>query len=516
MQLTPEQQKAVATEGNQKIEAVAGSGKTSTLIAYTQARRNKRFLYLAFNRAVREHAEKKFAELGLSHVTVMTAHSLAFKAVTGQAKFRNIQLSTGVKITELVKTLNVDRQIKDYATACKLAQHVNQCLAYFCNSALLKFQDADYASTIFEPEALDFVTQHEDAIMHLTKRWMEKMYSGETPMTHDFYLKLFHYLNPTLPFDYILFDEGQDASPVMLDLFLKQAAIKVIVGDRHQQIYGWRFAVNALEQINLPTNNLTQSFRFGSNIAGVATKVLELKKMLGETQTIQIQGLVPHKSQKEQAVIARTNVKLLEEAMSLLDEKKAVFYFEGGFAGYTFASQNASIYDVLNLYLGKRNLVKNEMICQFQNFSDLQEYAKVTLDNELDMICQLVMTYKANLLDLLKQLKERQADQKHQADYIFSTVHKAKGMEYDVVTLTDDFITEAKIKAKLEPNGSAGNKKNDDLDIQASPAILNGLKEEINILYVAVTRAKSNLYLPDEIYQLVAAKKTSEPTKSKK
>ena len=63
------------------------------------------------------------------------------------------------------------------------------------------------------------------------------MERAEIPITHEFYLKKFQLQNPQLSYDYILFDEGQDASPVMLDVFLKQKATKVIVGDGHQQIY---------------------------------------------------------------------------------------------------------------------------------------------------------------------------------------------------------------------------------------------------------------------------------------
>ena len=89
------------------------------------------------------------------------------------------------------------------------------------------------------------------------------MNKGEIEITHDFYLKKFQLSNPVLYYDYILFDEGQDASPAMLDVFLKQQATKVIVGDTHQQIYGWRFAVNSLEQVDFTTYHLSTSFRFG-------------------------------------------------------------------------------------------------------------------------------------------------------------------------------------------------------------------------------------------------------------
>lgn len=43
-----------------KINAFAGTGKTTTLIAYTEARPHKRFLYLAYNKAIQQDAERRY------------------------------------------------------------------------------------------------------------------------------------------------------------------------------------------------------------------------------------------------------------------------------------------------------------------------------------------------------------------------------------------------------------------------------------------------------------------------
>lgn len=50
MQLTPEQEAIIASTGDIKINAVAGSGKTTTMVAYARSRPvDARILYLAFN-----------------------------------------------------------------------------------------------------------------------------------------------------------------------------------------------------------------------------------------------------------------------------------------------------------------------------------------------------------------------------------------------------------------------------------------------------------------------------------
>ncbi len=48
-----------------------------------------------------------------------------------------------------------------------------------------------------------------------------------------------------------------------LGILLKQRNTQVIyVGDAHQQIYAWRGAVNAMQQLPLPESRLTTSFPF--------------------------------------------------------------------------------------------------------------------------------------------------------------------------------------------------------------------------------------------------------------
>src|SRR5690349_955313 len=80
--LTAEQQSILQSTGNIKINAVAGSGKTTTIIQYAASRpKGSKMLYLAFNKSVRMEAKKRFGELGLHNVQVETAHSLAFKHV---------------------------------------------------------------------------------------------------------------------------------------------------------------------------------------------------------------------------------------------------------------------------------------------------------------------------------------------------------------------------------------------------------------------------------------------------
>src|SRR6201991_4960821 len=120
MNLTKEQIAIVQSSGDIKINAVAGSGKTTTLIEYARARPGEKILYLAFNRAVKLEAERKFAEKGASNVRVETAHSLAFTQVI---KGGYTLKKDGYKTPEVVEILalnNLDGRHSEHI----LANHI--------------------------------------------------------------------------------------------------------------------------------------------------------------------------------------------------------------------------------------------------------------------------------------------------------------------------------------------------------------------------------------------------------
>ena len=60
-----------------KIQAFAGTGKTTTLAAIAESLAQRKFLYLVFNRAAVGEAEQKMP----SNVTGCAPHALAFRSI---------------------------------------------------------------------------------------------------------------------------------------------------------------------------------------------------------------------------------------------------------------------------------------------------------------------------------------------------------------------------------------------------------------------------------------------------
>ena len=485
MELTQEQHNIINSKGNIKINAVAGSGKTTTIIEYAKARpKTAKILYLAFNRSVKLEAQKKFIEKGLSNVKVETAHSLAYRHIVPKYGYKI--RPQGYKTAEIAELMNIKGNDEKY-TEYIVANHINKFISYFCNSDKPKVQDLNYLETISEAKAIKFVTNFYHYIEAQTRLLLSKMDKGEIDITHDFYLKKFQLSNPVLNYDYILFDEGQDASAAMLDVFLKQKATKVIVGDTHQQIYGWRYAVNSLEKADFTNYNLSTSFRFSQDIANLAMEILKWKTHISKNAKIVINGKDTSIKGKTKAVIARTNLGLLTQAIEYVTEKQKVknIYFEGNINSYTYADDGASLYDVLNLYNERYNSIKDKLIRKMRDIEELEDYISKTEDVQLGMLVEIVKKYGDEIPEIISEIKEKHVgdDKRDEAEMVFSTVHRCKGMEYDAIKIVKDFITEEEIEKKSKDSSQNINK--------------DKLNEEINLLYVAVTRAKKSIFIPE-------------------
>lgn len=486
-QLTDEQAAITNADGSIKINAVAGSGKTTTIIEYAAARPpGARILYLAFNKSVKLEAGHKFRERRLDNVRVETAHSLAFSYIVPHSGYT--VRAQGYKTHEIVELLGLTGNGEKHAEYV-VANHINKFITYFCNSDKHKVQELNYLDVVTDEKARTFVKTFYQYIEDKTRLLLAKMHKGEIEITHDFYLKKFQLSNPQLPYDYILFDEGQDASAAMLDVFMKQKAIKVIVGDVHQQIYAWRYAVNSLAKTDFNTLHLSASFRFPQAIADLAAAILTWKNHLYECTPVIITGKGVSTKQATKATLARTNLGLLLKAIKYVTGNSKVkhIYFEGNISSYTYADDGASLYDVLSLYNNKHDYIRDKLIKSMSNMADLEEYIEKTEDAQLSMMVDIVKEYGNEIPGIIKQLKDLHTgdEERHKAEMIFSTVHRAKGMEYDVVYLVDDFITEEKLEKQTTSNGE--------------PINIIKLNEEINLLYVAVTRTKNILNIPEAL-----------------
>lgn len=451
-QLTSEQVAIVNCDAKVlAVDAGAGTGKTSTLVTFAQARPRRRILYIAFNKSVATEAKTRFPE----NVDCRTGHSLAYGPVGSQyrAKLGNVPVYM------------VQQYLGCSTAGAKAALTAVQ--SWLCSvDEHIEAKHVEGAEAI-EPEEVDMV------VHHANKLWQEmKDRRSKMAMPHDGYLKIWAMQRPRLSYDIILLDEAQDTNPLTLDFVMAQQghAQIVLVGDRHQGIYGFRKALNAMEAVAADQRlALTQSFRYGQRIADVATALLQTfkgeEKPLKGRPDIDVKWSVDRKL--HYCIIGRTNAGLFSSCANFLMERPSErLYFVGGFDGYMFGK----VLDAYFLWAGRRSEIKDAGISRFPTYKDFATYGQEAGDTEVKSLCRIVEDYKHKVPAIYNAVKAAETRDESNAAITITTAHRAKGLEWEQVQLNDDFV-------ELPPD--------EDEDL-----------EEINLLYVGVTRAIHSIVLP--------------------
>ncbi len=467
--LTVEQDHAVdlmLSGDDVKIEAYAGSGKTSTLAAGASVLTGKG-LYIAFNAAIAEQAKLSFP----SSVECRTAHSLAYAAIG--KNYHKDRLNQRLNGTVVAEHLNLPDFILGFSKA-QIGNLVIEGVNRFVQSAdqQISIDHAPWGSLRVIEDKNDRLSLASCVLPFIQRIWAMMINQNHSiPITHDVYLKQWALMRPVLKKDYILFDEAQDANGLMLDLVGRQQSQQIYVGDRYQQIYSWRGAVNAMQTLDIDhACRISQSFRFGQRIADVANDILS--NFLNAE--VDIKGFEKVKSTvgsvaKPNAILCRTNGALITAILGNINEKRVAV--TGGCS------------DLIGLLNAAKDLQQGRTTVQrdlalFKNWSDVVDFSETDAGSDLKLLVKLVD--KHDIDDLIKALKSVSTDEK-KADLVISTAHKSKGKEWNTVALANDF---------------------------RHPKQKSFSDEEANLLYVAATRAIKNLDIED----CEAAQKAIQPT----
>uniref|UniRef100_A0A672RTW2 F-box DNA helicase 1 n=1 Tax=Sinocyclocheilus grahami TaxID=75366 RepID=A0A672RTW2_SINGR len=416
-----------------KIMAFAGTGKTTTLVKYAQQRSHMRFLYLAFNKSVAMQAQRSFPH----NVECSTVHSMAFRSVG--VRYKNMRkLSSNLQVFDVAWILpkghggfvNAKVVTQTFHNFCaSVDQHVGpQHVPYkYKNTHGQPEYPDDHQKTTFAGLAQKLW----DQMVELKSR-KERVYN----MTHDGYLKLWQLSRPQLDrYDAIFIDEAQDCTP-----------------EERLMLY-----------MLLLTHTSTISHRFGSEIAYVGAAVLDsckkVKQILvggnqegsvrGEdTQTLQQLKLGQRLPEGSVAILSRCNVTVFSEAVRLTDvNPNCKIYIVGGV-------ENFGLDKIMDLWVlmqpeDKRKngdlAIKDYFIRSFckdkmGGFRGLKGYAMASEDRELEAKLAVVEKYNKRIPELVKRIYDRAQKSAVCADFILGTVHKAKGLEFDAVVVTDDFM----------------------------------------------------------------------------
>jgi hypothetical protein len=429
----------VPSGDNIVIRARAGAGKSTTLTMVSRVLDGRQGLYLAFNRAVVNDAKRKFGR----GVTVTTAHSLAMAAVgqpyRGRLNGPRVPANRAALILGINEPLRFDKDRAPLSPA-QQARIALETVGRFCRSddEQLDQRHIPFKDGLNTPEIMSVLrkaitpkAQRAWEDLQLTAEQVANSPGEHLRYDHDHYLKKWGLGNPRLPFDYILYDECQDADSVVLKVVLDQQDAQLIaVGDEAQNIYAWRGSVNSMD--SFPAKHrmtLSQSFRFGPSIAREANKWLAV---LGSAPPVvgwdRISSMLVDSLDAPNAVLCRTNAGCISEVLAAAGAGRRAAIVGGGKEIKALAEA------ARDLKLGKGTA--HPELYGFGSWAEVQDHA----DNDpsgtdLRVLVKLIDDHgPEEIIRIVNGLAD-EAD----AEVVISTAHKAKGREWMSVRVGDDW-----------------------------------------------------------------------------
>lgn len=460
---------------NAIVKAVAGSGKSTTLVGITQCLNwGVSSLFLAFNRPIAEELKKK-------GVNARTFHSLVFSVVMKHKNQKNVAQTKLRDLVDANLTGNEARMYGRFATKLVgLARNAGiGCL---------------------EPDTIDAwldLIEHHDIELDNEAAKLERgieiaqqllQWSYESPLV-DFDDMLYLAVRDGLvlpKFDFILVDEAQDTNAIqraILRKVMKPTSRLIAVGDPAQAIYGFRGAdsnsmqliAQEFDCVELP---LTVSYRCPTSVVAYAHKWVQHIEPApnapeGEVRDIG-QGWNGKTFEAGDLVVCRTTKPLVSLAYHLIKMRvPAVIMGKEIGAGLIshIEKLNGRGIEGLMEKLFEWSAREHE-----KAIAKKQESKAEAIIDKRDCILTLIDTLKETertvpgLIRLIESLFSDKA-----AMVTLATIHKSKGLEGErVFWLNASACPAAWAKQEWQQ------------------------QQERNLCYVATTRAKSKLFLIEE------------------
>ncbi|WP_420123876.1 AAA family ATPase [Nakamurella sp.] len=419
------------------LVAVAGAGKTSTLRMAAEAAPDRRCVYVAYNKALAEEAKTSMP----GNVKASTAHSLAYRDVGHRFKHRldapRMTTRQAMEIMYAGGSIPATRVLNTPVDLGGVVLRPNALTRTALDTVNRFCESADPEITGRHVPRVEGVTGHArkalvEVILPIANlAWADLRHpSGKLRHVPDHYLKVWALGAPYIPADCILFDEAQDANPVLAQVLTGQRGAQLVaVGDPCQQLYAWRGSIDALATWPADVRlTLSQSFRFGQRIADRANRWLAL--LNAETRVVGapwIDSTVGPIDQPD-AVLCRTNAGAMRETMDFLAAGHRV-HLTGGGGEIRRLAEAAD-----RLFHGEPT--DHPELAAFSSWDEVLQYVAEDDGGDLAPAVKLIEEYGPDKITATVDQLTRRADD---AEVVISTGHKSKGLQWPRVRIADDF-----------------------------------------------------------------------------
>lgn len=471
--------------GNAFVEAVAGSGKTTTIVNGAQRipRTLRERLFLAFNRSI--VAELK-SRLG-NTAECLTLNGLGHRALARRFKRDGKPLILkGDKYRQIVRDTVDGFGLKGkegpgeiYRAAEKLVGFAQAALSGTSDEALCDV--ADHYGVEFPdgcaPE--DFLAVVRSAM----KQGVALGKEGVISFDDQIWLPLVWNL-PIPQYDFVMVDEAQDLSKAKTELALravKPSGRSLFVGDRYQSIYGFagadaRSVANIIERTKAKVLPLSVSYRCPKAVIERAKTIVPHIEWAPNAAD----GLVETISSKEllamarpgDAIICRLTAPLVKQAIEFMRRGTPVTVKGRDIAGGLIKVANTVGRTCLwDDFLSALELYSERRIEEIYQLKDAEKKLQAHEDTVEALVALHDGLQARSLDDFTAQIDRLFSDGDDATKIVLLTAHRAKGLEWrNVFIIAPD-------KMPMSWKGQQ--------DWE--------LEQERNLHYVAITRAQEAL-----------------------
>lgn len=462
------------------IEAVAGSGKTTTIVkGVNLIPPSKKILFLAFNKAI----ATELGEALPKHCQAKTFHSVGFAAWRNYMRGATVKIE-GNKTRDIVRK---DLEISPNEVRLYMG-FIIKLVGYAKNAGIKAIKPDTRAEWEKLVDHFDLTLASSEANLGLGIGLAHDAFieSIKQETIIDFDDMLFMPLIKKCAFfksDVVVVDEAQDTNEIQQELLkrmIKSGGRLIAVGDSRQAIYGFRGAdSNAMTRIadffNCAKMPLTVSYRCPQAVVRKAREVvghIEAHESAPEGEVKSIEEYAAQDFHNDDAILCRNVAPLISFAYGLIARGKGckVLGREIGQGLVRLVEkQKAKGIDSLILKLAKY-FVREMAKAKAKENDTLAE----KLEDEERCISAFISQLDENhrtIPALVRNIEALFSDDRKQDLTTLCSVHKSKGLEWGTVYLLDaDELMPSKYATK---------------DWQ--------MIQEQNLIYVAYTRAKSSL-----------------------
>jgi hypothetical protein len=477
---------------NVVIEAVAGAGKTTTIVeALRLVPTSERCVFLAFNASIAKELGRRVP----SHVEARTLNSLGHRAWGRHVESTLGQGRNAVKVDgdKLMSILRAEEDRGTLSTAESKCGMAALKLARLGKSNGIVVDNTPRPGLVadtpdewvrladhFDVEPPEDVPGSLEIAISLARRLLKA--STEDLLVIDFDDQLylpFVYNADCFRYDRVFVDETQDLSPLQHDLLarsLRAGGQVVAVGDPCQAIYGFRGAdsrsmATMKERFNAITLPLHVSYRCPQAVTALAQTVVPHIQPHADAPAGLVEQKI-HDADKADLrpgdlVVSRTSAPVVALAYLLLRRRVPVEVLGRDVGkGLTALVKRLRASTVADLLAKLDRWEKREVEKARARHADAKAAAIEDKADTLRVLCDDSETV-ADVLDTIEHLF---SGERSEHRVTLATVHKAKGLEAERVWI---------LNRHLMPHPMAK---------QAWQQ-----EQERNLLYVAITRAKSEL-----------------------